>query len=262
VKGYLNTRGVEFVAINVQEDPDAASELEGLGARSLPVVTVGDRFSVGIDLSELDRLLGLADSGPRLLPWSDLVDRAPHLLDVAVRYARQLPADHYEDPIPGLEDLKLPLVLPDGTPLLRPDGTPYIPHRHYVGLVRHIVGHGAKFERMATDPGVDITDTVSFVLLGEPEDDEPLEDVFADAEQIVAAIRRRWPPGVEPDLARVMNTFSGPQSLHQMLHATVYSLTQHTRQLMTVLEMLGVEPDGPLGGNDYAGLELPVGVWK
>jgi glutaredoxin len=262
VKGYLNSRGVEFVAVNVQEDPDAASELEGLGARSLPVVKVGTRFSVGIDLAELDRLLEVADSGPRLLPWKELVERAPRLLEIAVRYARQLPPAHYEDPIPGMENLKLPLILPDGTPLLRPDGEPYIPHRNYIGLFRHIVGHGAKVERMAADPGVDISDTVTFVLLGEPDDDQPVGDVCDEATRIADGIRRKWPPGVKPELATVMDTFSGPQSLHQMLHSMVYSLTQHTRQLMTVLETLGVTPDGPLGIDDYAGLELPAGVWE
>jgi len=37
---------------------------------------------------------------------------------------------------------------------------------------------------------------------------------------------------------------------------------QHARQIIVVLERLGVTVDRPLGEKDYAGLPLPVGVWE
>lgn len=37
-------------------------------------------------------------------------------------------------------------------------------------------------------------------------------------------------------------------------------MIQHTRQLMSVLVDLGIEPDGPLGGGDHVGLQLPDGI--
>jgi hypothetical protein len=46
-----------------------------------------------------------------------------------------------------------------------------------------------------------------------------------------------------------------------MLDSMTYSTAQHSRQLLAVLELLGIEPDGPLSDADHEGLALPVTTW-
>ena len=66
---------------------------------------------------------------------------------------------------------------------------------------------------------------------------------------------------VRSSLARVIPTFIGPQTWRKLLQRESYSLAQHTRQLMSVLIDLGIEPDGRIGESEYAGLQMPEGVW-
>lgn len=61
VKGYLARQGVRFREFDVSRDQDAMQEMVNLtgGARSLPVVAVGDTAVVGFAKERLDQLLGL-----------------------------------------------------------------------------------------------------------------------------------------------------------------------------------------------------------
>ena len=45
------------------------------------------------------------------------------------------------------------------------------------------------------------------------------------------------------------------------MERTAWHAGQHTRQLMLVLEKLGIAPDGPLTDDDFAGLPMPRNVW-
>jgi hypothetical protein len=49
--------------------------------------------------------------------------------------------------------------------------------------------------------------------------------------------------------------------VHVVLERTVWHPAQHTRQLMLVLESLGIAPERPLGAADLAGLPLPEKAW-
>ena len=54
-----------------------------------------------------------------------------------------------------------------------------------------------------------------------------------------------------------MVTYFGSQTLHQVLERAVWHSAQHARQLMMVLQGLGISPDGPLAEEDLAGLPMP-----
>ena len=49
--------------------------------------------------------------------------------------------------------------------------------------------------------------------------------------------------------------------MHEVLERTCWHSGQHTRQLMLVLEKLGIQPDGALGDAAFAGLPMPKNVW-
>jgi hypothetical protein len=244
-------------------DPAAMEEFHARGVNSLPLVTRGDRYATGFDLAQIDDLLDIArDTDGRSLTGAELVDRALRILPAAMRFARQLPPARYEEEIPGMEGVTIPLILPDGTPMLLDDDTPYVPHRTYLGLVRHIVGHGAKFAWLAENPDVDISHPAKFASLGEPEESLGVEQLAERAQVSVDEIHRWWDATAGSNLESVMNTYMGPQTLHDMLQFTVNSLAQHTRQLMSALREWGIEPDGPIGEAEYEGLRLPAGVWN
>jgi len=58
VKEYLSQKGIEYQEIDVGKDKEAAKEMVRIsGARSVPVITVGEEVFIGFDPSRLDAVL-------------------------------------------------------------------------------------------------------------------------------------------------------------------------------------------------------------
>jgi glutaredoxin len=63
LEGYLQRKGVEYVAKDIEKDPAAAAELRAKAARagvrtgSVPVIDVGGELLVGFDRARLERIL-------------------------------------------------------------------------------------------------------------------------------------------------------------------------------------------------------------
>jgi len=68
-------------------------------------------------------------------------------------------------------------------------------------------------------------------------------------------------PGRQADWNARAEVYYGEQTLQQFLERTTWHAGQHTRQLMWVLEGLGIAPDRPLGPETFAGLPMPEKVW-
>jgi len=82
-----------------------------------------------------------------------------------------------------------------------------------------------------------------------------LLELAAETRRLVA---KWWEnDGVDDPLDRVVSTYWGHPTLHEILEREVWHTTQHVRQLMYVLERNGVEPDGPLTAGNLADLPLP-----
>jgi hypothetical protein len=60
----------------------------------------------------------------------------------------------------------------------------------------------------------------------------------------------------------MLKMYYGTHPLHQFLERSAWHSAQHARQIVAVLERLGIAPDGPLTAADYAGLPLPAGLWE
>lgn len=60
LKHYLRGRGVKYQEFDVSRDPDAYADMLALsaGAKTVPVVAVGDQAVVGFDMDRLEQLLG------------------------------------------------------------------------------------------------------------------------------------------------------------------------------------------------------------
>jgi hypothetical protein len=258
----LRQKGVEFDAVNLQDDPDEVDKLALVGMSALPVVAVAGRYVMGANRADVDRLLDLAHQPESLLDAAALVDRTTRLLAAAARYARQIPAERVDEPIPGMEDVDGPLLLADGTPVLGPDGRPFVPHRTQLGLVRHIAGHGAKFLLLASDRAAgEYAAMATYLPFGEPSDDlgpHALADILETA---VADIASWWRTTRDAPLDQMLETFWGTHTLRSVLNDNTYSLAQHVRQLMALLVDAVIRPNGPLGVDDFHGITLPERIW-
>ncbi len=61
--------------------------------------------------------------------------------------------------------------------------------------------------------------------------------------------------------AKTLQTYYGPQSLHELMERTTWHSGQHVRQYMMLLEREGVAHHRPLGEADFAKLPMPQNVW-
>ena len=236
MKDHLTTREVDFISINIQEDEGAFDELRELGIMALPVVARGDDYTIGMDLAQVLAFVGLDEEAPELLPAHALVDRIAATVPAAVRFAAQLPADTHDRTIPGRD-------------------------RTYLGLANHIVGHVEIFLSLAGGASFTLDGVDPDILRGlERRIDAPAE-LGPRASRAIADLKA-WADDVTPsELDRVVETFFGDQTMNALLGSCAYSVAQHTRQLISVLELLDVEPDRPLTAADYAGLSLPAALW-
>ena len=72
-----------------------------------------------------------------------------------------------------------------------------------------------------------------------------------------------WWAGLEDrNLARVLKTYYGDTVAHKVFERATWHSAQHCRQLVAVLERMGIQPNGPLTPEDLAGLPLPERLWE
>ena len=237
MKDHLTTREVDFESINIVEDSAALDELKEMGTLALPVLARGDDHVIGLDMDRVRAFIGAEEAPPEVLPAHELVQRVEQFVPAAVRLAAQLPSDCHDQSIPGRK-------------------------RTYLGLANHIVAHVEIFLTLAGGAAFTLEGIDEEVLRGLERRIDPPQELRARALEAAGRLRE-WLSAVAPDeLDRVVPTFFGDQTVHQLLAGCAYSVAQHTRQLMSVLEMLGIQPAEPVGQDAYEGLPMPAGVWE
>ena len=87
------------------------------------------------------------------------------------------------------------------------------------------------------------------------------DDIARYGEAVLARARRWWSAYPDHSCQAGMETYFGEHPVHVVLERTVWHPAQHTRQLMLILETLGLSPDRPLSAADLAGLPLPEKAW-
>jgi hypothetical protein len=216
----------------VLEDPAGLAELRRIGARSVPVLSRGDDFVFAQNLAQVVKFLGLDEVvGPKLSP-SELIARLDRFLAAAERYIAQMPDD------------KLSVEVPN-----RP--------RSYRVLGHHIFRIPETFLEVAAGA------TLAYESLTVP----PPETMrrSADITAYGAAVRRRltdwWQAKQDKTGHETVQTYYGPQLLHEYLERTTWHSGQHVRQWMMLLRLAGIEPDRPLVDADFAELPMPGSVW-
>ena len=264
LKGYLRTNGIDFNAVNVMEDPDAFETMKRHGIASLPVLRKGDRWESGVDLKHVDALLGLSGGAAgeaKVLGAAELCARVAHVLEVAAQAASVVPKEHHDDPTPTMESFKAPV-------LFMRDGAPFIPHGTTKSLFVHLTGHGEKFRRLVLaadgtyDMGFKWVADGEEAAFGEVDLATPLYRVVMQAELLAKDIRAWGKAHPDADLSRPEDSHYGVQTTAHLMQAQLCSVVQHARQMLQVVESLGLTPPVRIDPADLDGLQMSPGIWQ
>lgn len=214
------------------EDAAGLAELRRLGARSVPVLSRGDNYVFAQSLGHVVAFLGLTEAtGPVLSPAA-LIARLDLFLTAALRFIPQMPDDRLATEVPN-----------------RP--------RTYRVLGHHIFRIPEAFLEVAAGA------TLAYDSLVAPP--PAAMQTTADIVAYGADVRRRllawWQAKADKSGKETVQTYYGPQSLHEYLERTTWHSGQHVRQWMMLLRMAGIEPRDPLAEAAFADLPMPSSVW-
>lgn len=206
------------------------AELQRLGVRSVPVLSRGDKFVFGQSTKQIVDFLGLNEkSGPQL-SVDELCARVDKFMGAALELIPLMPYEKLGIHVPG-----------------RP--------RSYRTLAFHLFRVVDAF--VGANEGVTL---VQAVFREEPAADADTATLVAYGETVRQRFRDWRSQGdAAPD--RKLQTYYGPQPLHELLERTTWHCGQHVRQYMMLLEKEGVSHHRPLVEADFARLPMPQNVW-
>jgi glutaredoxin len=231
-KEFLTRHGVPFESVNVVSDPNGMSQLQALGARSVPIVARAGRFVYAQTLADVSRFLGMNVQPEARLAPEVLVQRVDIIVHAAMRYVGQMSDDELDGPF------RNSWAPPRG-----------LAH-HVVRIVESFLDAAEKPEELSYESTMRGTHEVI-----------PGQDVIEYGSAVLARFHAWWKNCADREGHARMSTYWGEQSTHEVLERTTWHSAQHTRQLMVVLESLGRPIDRPLGESDLQGLPLPTKAW-
>ena len=205
--------------------------LRSLGARSVPVVSRGKDFIYAQDLNHVARFVELDEDVQPTLPPDMLVDRLKKFLDIAISCVNQIPTEKLGDQLPG-----------------RP--------RSLLSLANHIFEIAGGFVKVTR--GADFTGDVAAAT---PNSDRSVVELSSYQQQLINDIDTWWKDCDDETCERVVTTYYGNQTLHALLERCAWHSAQHVRQVIMMLNNLGITPIISLTPDDLDDLPLPEKVW-
>jgi hypothetical protein len=97
--------------------------------------------------------------------------------------------------------------------------------------------------------------------------DGPPGDIHTSAalgnygQQVLTALHAWWDAKPDKIGQEVVQTYYGPQALHELMERTTWHCGQHVRQWFMLLEMAGISPVVTLADTAFIGLPMPTSVW-
>ena len=231
-KEFLTAHGVDYESINVQDDVQGMEVLRRLGARSVPVVALGERFVYAQSLADVIKFLGLNLRLNERLPPEELARRIGIVLRAALRYVAQIPTEKLDVDVRNRKRSSRVLA--------------HHVFRIVEAFLEAAAGATLTYESTVMPPGTDI---------------ETQADIAQYGAAVLARFEGWWASCPDKSCTAMVDTYYGSHAMHEVLERTAWHSAQHTRQLTMLLEMLGIDPNGPLTPADLAGLPLPEKVW-
>ena len=197
------------------------------------MVSRGTEFVFAQVIKDVVDFLGLGDdTRPELSP-AELAARYVHVLETAIRLTRQMPDGELANELPN-----------------RPRSWRVLMHHLFqipnAFLDMDASGTPMRYEDLTAPP---------------PDDMRSSADIAGFGERTMERFEGWWEAVRGEDFDREMEVYFGTTSRHEMLERTVWHTTQHVRQLASLLDQSGIEPDAPLTSEDIRGLPLTDKVW-
>jgi hypothetical protein len=198
------------------------------------VLAKGDKYAFGQMLEPFAKFIGAPMPGADRLSPAQLYEKYRIVFAAGQRLIRQFPEERLRERV--------------------------IPHRERVirTLGFHIFRIGEAF--LETWNGAEYSLTIA--------DNEPPDSMQTgdDIARYGAAVWKQyeawWASLDDRSLSRVLKTYYGDTEAHRVFERVTWHSAQHCRQLVAVLERMGIEPDRPLTAEDLAGLPLPERLWE
>ena len=206
------------------------AELQKLGVRSVPVLSRGDKYTFGQSTRQIIDFLGLEEKSGAELSTEELAARVDKFMGAALELIPLMPPGRLDTHVPG-----------------RP--------RSYRTLAFHLFRVVDAF----LDANANIT-LVQAMFREEPDPQAGTDALVAYGETVRNRFRAWWQNG-DTSPSRTLQTYYGPQSLHELMERTTWHAGQHVRQYMMLLEKEGVTHHRPLVAADFAKLPMPQNVW-
>jgi hypothetical protein len=198
----------------------------------VPILSRGDEWVFAQNLGHVVKFLGLQEkTGPVLSP-DQLVARIDLILTTASRLIPLMPDAHLTTEVPN-----------------RP--------RSYKVLAHHIF----RIQEVFLETAGGATLTYEALAGRPPENLQTFADIAAFGDQVRTNVVSWWAAKADKTGKETVQTYYGPQSLHETMERATWHSGQHVRQWTMLLGMAGVTPDRPLRAEDLADLPMPANVW-
>lgn len=207
---------------------------EKYALRKVPVLAKDDKYAFGQMLEPFAKFIGVPVPGANILSPEALYRKYEMVFAAGQRYVRQIPNERLRERV--------------------------IPHRERVirTLCFHVFRIGEAF--LETWNGAEYS--VKIADNEPPDSMQAGEDIARYGAGVWQQYEAWWAALDDRALSRVLKTYYGDTKAHRMFERVTWHSAQHCRQLMEVLERMGVQPDGPLTPQDLAGLPMPERLWE
>jgi len=193
----------------------------------------GDKFVFAQNIAQVVEFLKLNEkTGPVLSP-AQLIERMTRFIDAA----RLL--------VPLMPDGRLDIEVPN-----RP--------RKYRVLAHHMFRIPESFVEIA---GGEFFSEKLPVATSDPDDMASTAALAAYGGRVRDKVQAWWRDTPDKAAQQIVQTYYGPQKLHEVLERSTWHIGQHTRQWTMLLDIAGVQFERPLGDADFADLPMPKQVW-
>ena len=183
-------------------NPEGLALLQSLGAKSIPVVSKGEKFVFAQSIGDVVDFLGLdVDTRPQLSP-AELVAKYDMILEAASRHIRQIPDD------------KL------GGKILDRDRT-------YRELTYHIF----RIAEALLDAANGAELTVSYYSDNPPAEMQAAEQIAEFGDGVRERLAAWWAGYPQKSGDAIVKTYFGQKPLHEVLERSTWHSGQHVRRL-------------------------------
>ena len=193
----------------------------------------GDKFVIVQNIASAVDFLKLDEKTGPVLPPAELVERSLRFIDAALTIIPLMPEGRLDNEVPN-----------------RP--------RRYGAVAHHMFRIQEAFVEVAGGT------YFSAALPGEvrdPADMASAAALCAYGRRVRDRVAEWWRQVPDKTGSQIVETYYGPQTLHEVQERATWHIAQHCRQWMMLLEMAGVACDPPLSEADFAGLPMPKQVW-